>query len=153
MIEVNVYKPIGKEDVFYSLFGMEDPFAFSADTIQKLISDNPNETEIKFNINCDGGSVSEGLRIYDILRTSGKTIYCNIENSCHSMAIVLLLAAPTENRTANRNSRALIHQVYGGMCGYANADDLRAMADEIEREQNAILDIYEERTTADRPTL
>ena len=69
------------------------------------------------------------------------------------MAIILLLAAPKENRTANPNSRALIHEVRGGSWDFLKADELRTVADEIEREQNAILDIYADRTGYDRAEL
>lgn len=153
MIEINVYKPIDKEDVFFKFFGEEDPFSFSADTIHEIFDKNPDEKEFKFNINCDGGLVSEGLRIYDVLRTSGKTFHCNIEGGCHSMAIILLLAAPKENRTANPNARALIHEVRGGSWDALTAEELRGLADEIENEQNAILDIYAQRTGHDRAEL
>ena len=74
MVEVNVYKVIDKEDIFMSLFGFEDT-VFNADIIRKVFDENPDEKEFKFNINCNGGLVSEGLRIYDVLRTSGKTIH------------------------------------------------------------------------------
>ena len=110
MIEINVYKPIDSEDIFAAWWGMED-CVFSADAVHRIFNENPSENEFKFNINCDGGSVHEGLRIYDVLRTSGKKIHANIEGGCHSMAIILLLAAPAENRSANRNARALIHKV------------------------------------------
>ncbi|OJV40834.1 MAG: hypothetical protein BGO29_14800 [Bacteroidales bacterium 36-12] len=153
MIEINVYKPIDKEDVFFKYFGEEDPFAFSADTIHEIFDRNPNEKEFKFNINCDGGLVSEGLRIYDVLRTSGKTFHCNVEGGCHSMAIVLLLAAPKENRSANPNARALIHEVRGGSWESLTSEELRTLADEVDSEQNAILDIYTERTGKDRTEL
>lgn len=153
MIEIKVYKPIDKEDIWYHYFGEEDPFSFSADTIHEIFDKNPDEKEFKFNINCDGGLVSEGLRIYDVLRTSGKTFHCNIEGGCHSMAVILLLAAPKENRTANPNSRALIHEVRGGSWDALTADQLRLLADEIENEQNAILNIYAERTGYDRAEL
>lgn len=153
MKEIRVYKPIDKEDVFFSFFGEEDPFAFSADAIHKVFDENPEETEFTFNINCDGGSVAEGLRIYDVMRMSGKILYCNVENNCHSMAIVLLLAAPKENRTGNPNMRGTIHEVRGGSWDALKASELRTLADEIEREQNAILDIYAERTGYDRAEL
>ena len=126
---------------------------FSADAIHKVFDENPEETEFKFHINCDGGVVSEGLRIYDVFALRAKTLHCNIEGGCHSMAIILLLAAPKENRTANPNSRALIHEVRGGSWDFLKADELRTVADEIEREQNAILDIYADRTGYDRAEL
>lgn len=153
MKEIKVYKPIDKEDVFFSFFGEDDPFSFSAETIHKIFDENPEETDFKFTINCDGGSVSEGLRIYDVLRTSGKTFHCNIEGGCHSMAIILLLAAPKENRTANPNARALIHEVRGGSWEVLKSAELREYADQIDMEQNAILDIYADRTGHDRVEL
>jgi ATP-dependent Clp protease protease subunit len=153
MKEIRVYKRIDKEDIFFSFFGEEDPFAFSADAIHKVFDENPEETEFTFSINCDGGSVSEGLRIYDVMRMSGKTLYCNVENNCHSMAIILLLAAPKENRTGNPNMRGTIHEVRGGSWDALKASELRTLADEIEKEQNAILDIYAERTGYDRAEL
>ena len=153
MKEIRVYKAIDKEDIFFSFFGEEDPFSFSADAIHKVFDENPEEKEFKFNIDCDGGTVSEGMRIYDVLRTSGKTLFCNIEGGCHSMAVVLLLAAPLENRTANPNSRALIHEVRGGSWDMLRAEEMRILADAIEVEQNAILDIYTDRTGYDRSQL
>jgi ATP-dependent Clp endopeptidase proteolytic subunit ClpP len=154
MVEIDINKHIASksEEIFLSLFGI-DSGVFSVDTVKEILNEYQEEEEFKFNIRCDGGSVSEGLAIYDILRQSGKNIHMNIEGSCHSMATVLLLAAPFEQRTANRNSRALIHQVYGGLNGYVNADQLRAEAEDIEREQNAILDIYAERTGKDKQVL
>ena len=152
MVEIDIYKPIDREDPFMSLwFG--DDWVFSAENVHKALDENPTEKDFKFNINCDGGSVSEGLRIYDVLRTSGKNIYMNIEGGCHSMAVCLLLAAPKENRTANPNCRALIHEVRACTCDNLTADEAQALADEIRTEQEAILDIYADRTGTDRQKL
>lgn len=156
MIEIKVYNDIAKEDVLDRLFlcdmGMSDALPFSADTIHEIFESNPTETDFKFNINCDGGSVSEGLRIYDVLRNSGKNLYTNIENSCHSIAILLLLAAPAQNRTANPNSRSLIHHVYGYGIDI-NATQAQDMADTLRQEESAILAIYQDRTGTDLATL
>lgn len=152
MLEVKVYKPIDREDVFFNWMFGED-LTFSADTIHRLFDENPDEKEFKFNINCDGGSVNEGLRIYDVLRNSGKVIYTNAEHDCHSMAIILLLAAPKENRSANKNARALIHEVRTSYPEYLTANELRILANGVELEQNAILDIYADRTGYDRAEL
>lgn len=154
MVEIDIYKDIASEQsgFFLSMFGM-NPQVFSVDTVKNLLSENEKETDYKFNINCNGGSVDEGLTIYDILRTSGKNITMNIDGVCHSMAVTLLLSAPLENRTANPNTRALVHQVRGIIPDYATADDMKAYAAEIEADQNKILDIYAERTGTDRDIL
>lgn len=154
MIEVNVYSDIAnkKEGIWLSMFGLENA-VFSADLVKKVFSDNKNEKEFKFNIHCDGGSVSEGLAIYDIMRTSGKTIFCNVEGSCHSMSIILLLAAPAENRTANFNARALIHRVRAFPYDAMTANEAKELAKIIEQEEERLLDIYEDRTGKNRAAL
>lgn len=147
MIEISVNLPIGpeSENKWYCSWG-EDPVFFSMETVKKLFADHPDETEFKFNFNCDGGYVDEGLAIYDTIRTSGKNIYCNIEGGCHSMAIVMLLAAPKENRTANPNCRALIHNVRGEFWDAMTAKELESAAEAMRQEEKAILDIYADRT-------
>ena len=154
MLEVQIYDDIAnkQEQVWLSAWGMDDCI-FSADVVKRVLKDNPAEKDIKFNIHCNGGSVSEGLTIYDILRNSGRNIFMNVEGSCHSMAVILLLAAPAENRTGNVNLRALVHRVYCPMYGYYTADELKLLSDDVIREENAILDIYEERTGKNRASL
>lgn len=125
--------------------GEEDTWQpFSLDYLQKQFEQYPEENDWKFNIHCIGGDVEEGLAIYDYLRTSGKNIYCNIEGSCHSMAVVILLAAPKENRSANPNALSLIHQVSGGVFG--TTEDVQETADLMAKLQKKILNIYADRT-------
>jgi len=147
MVKIRIYDSIAnkQEGVFLQMFGM-DMTVFSAETVSKLLEENKNEADFLFNIHCNGGSVEEGLAIYDILRTSGKNIHMHIEGGCHSMATILLLAAPLENRTANINSHALIHRVRTEIYGNVTAEDLERAKETIEECENSILNIYAERT-------
>lgn len=63
------------------------------------------------------------------------------------MAVVLLLAAPAENRTANPLSTALLHDVRGFTCGTPEeaARDVEAW----ERDRERILQIYADRSKLD----
>ncbi len=151
MMEIEIHSPVGNEanKWLYKLDGHEG--VFSLDFVQSLFRDNPGETDFRFGIHCPGGEVEEGLAIYDCLRTSGKDIHMNIEGGCHSMAVVLLLAAPLENRTANPNCRALIHRVTG--CAGGTPDDLAAAAEDARRAEESILDIYADRTGQDKEFL
>lgn len=154
MVEIRIYSNIATESekMWMSLFGFED-MVVSASTIKDIFDRYPGETDFRFNIHCDGGVVSEALACYDIIRTSGKTIHTNIDGSCHSSAIILLLSAPIERRTANPNSRSLIHEVRAVTFGAITAKEAMDIAEDIERERNAILDVYEERTGKDRSFL
>lgn len=151
MVSIRLYNPIANKNNawWYSWDG--ESGVFSLDFVQKVFADNPSETDFKFNIHCCGGEVEEGLAIYDWLRTSGKNIHMNIEGSCHSMAVTLLLAAPAENRSANPNAVALIHEVQGYADG--STTEVAAEAHNMQVLQDRILDIYAERTGSDRAVL
>lgn len=154
MLVVELNLPIGpeSENRWAAMWGEENVF-FSLDTVKRIFDENPDEKDIKFNINCDGGYVDEGFAIYDYIRTSGRNIYCNVEGGCHSMAIVMLLAAPLENRSANKHSKALIHCVRSEFWDSMTADQLKVAAQELEQEQEQILDIYVDRTGGDKDEL
>jgi ATP-dependent Clp protease protease subunit len=121
-----------------------------------LASVSEEDKTIDLRLNCRGGSVSEGWAIYDKLRDSGKEIAVTVEGICASMATVLLLSAPKGKRTAMPNAELLIHDPY--IPEYTledayRAEDLRAIADSLEADTNKLLDLYVERTGADRAEL
>lgn len=150
MVEIKLHEVIDSENNawIYDWMGMNRPF--SLECLQEVLEQNPNKG-IKLSIHCDGGNVAEGLAIYDALRTSGRKIKCNVEGKCHSMAIIMLLAAPKENRTANPNAQFLIHEVSGGVQG--NISAMEKYLEEAKDLQNRILDIYADRTDYDRAEL
>lgn len=150
MIEIRLHEVIDSKsnEWIYEWFGMDKPF--SLDSLQEVLDQHPGEG-VKLQIHCDGGNVTEGLAIYDALRTSGREIACNVEGDCHSMAIVLLLAAPKDRRTANPNASFLIHEVSGSVSG--NTTSVEHYAELMRDLQNRILDIYADRTGQNREEL
>lgn len=150
MVEIRLHEVIDSESNawIYEWLGMNRPF--SLETLQQVMDEHPGEG-LKFQIHCNGGSVTEGLAIYDTLRTSGREIECNVEGDCHSMAIVLLLAAPKDKRTTNPNASFLIHEVSGGVEG--NTTAVERYAEEMKELQGRILDIYADRTGRSREEL
>ena len=151
MIRVKVYSPIANQMNAWWYWMDDGDGVFSLAFVRSLFEKNPQESDFRFDLHCPGGEVEEGFAIYDYLRTSGKNIYMNIEGICHSMAVTLLLAAPRENRSANPNSVALIHQVSGGAYGSTSA--VESQAKDMRMLQNRMLDIYAERTGASRDVL
>ena len=97
MIFINLKGAIDSEEnrVMMELWG-GTPEICSVETFRRVLDEHPDEQEVCINIDCDGGSVEEGFKIYDLLRMSGRTIYTNIVGGCHSMAVCILLAAPAE---------------------------------------------------------
>ncbi len=154
MIFVDIKGEINNEVQKYwaQLWG-EPREVFSVETIRAILKAHPDDPDLFLNIDCNGGDVEEGFKIYDELRNSGKNIHTNITGGCHSMAMVLLLAAPAENRSANRNCRALIHKVYAPVYDFINADDAEDVAAMLRMEQEAIIDVYVDRTGNDRAVM
>ena len=120
---------------------------------------------IDLKLHCPGGDCIEGWAIYDALRQSGKEISATIEGQCSSMATIILLAAPKERRFGFTNARMCIHNpslAWLDLCSMERltADELEKMKGKLDaqqiallEEQNKILDLYVERTGADRQAL
>lgn len=123
------------------------------------------DNEIDIRLHCPGGDCIEGWAIYDALRNSGKTISATIEGECSSMATIILLAAPKERRFGFENARMCIHNpavAWLDLCSYERltAEEinnlkvkLTAQEKSLIEEQNKILNLYVERTGAERSEL
>lgn len=78
-----------------------------------------SEKDISFYINSPGGSVSDGLAVYDTMQY----IKCDVSTICMGMAAsmgaFLLAAGAKGKRLALPNSEVMIHQPSGGMQGQA----------------------------------
>ena len=87
------------------------------------------DKEIQFYINSPGGSVTDGMAIYDTMQY----IKCDVSTICigmaASMAAVLLVSGTAGKRFALRHSRVMIHQPMGGAQGQAS--DIEITAREI----------------------
>lgn len=118
----------------------------SAEDVRNFLTEHKDENDILFNINCVGGGVREALNMYDIIRKSGKNIFANNAGKCHSAAVLIMLAAPIENRNSEPNARSLVHRVRTGNISGATEDELVQSLDSIRTEEQEVLNIYAERT-------
>lgn len=148
MLTLKIYGEITKEAerILISSWYESDELALSLNSVKQLIEAHPEENDIMLEIHGVGGYVSEGLAIYDYLRTSGKNIYANLIGEGHSMMVTLLLAAPIENRTANPNVSALVHRVNGFLYGVYSSKNLGDVYEDMKKKEDQIIDIYVERT-------
>ena len=116
-----------------------------------------DDTAIDLSIHSNGGSVIEGVAIYDAIRASGKEVSATVEGSADSIASVILLSAAKEKRAMRPNASMVIHNpstpVWALSSGYATADEFKAWADSLEQAKERILDIYVDRTGTDRQIL
>ena len=98
------------------------------------------EKDINFYINSPGGSITDGMAIYDTMRY----IKCDVSTICvgmaASMASVLLAAGAKGKRFALPNSEILIHQpLIGGQVGLqGQTTDIKIHADHMVRTRNKL---------------
>ena len=153
MAKLKVYSDIVDEEckAFLAWNGLE---AISFNDIDQFIDGIPAEDEeIKLTINCRGGMTDQALAMYDALRASGKTISAEVIGECSSSATLLLLAARKDLRKAHPNASILIHNPYISEWVEGDAKRVGAIADSLDDVRNKFLDIYVERTGADREVL
>jgi ATP-dependent Clp protease, protease subunit len=85
-----------------------------------------SDKDIKFYINCPGGSVTAGLAIYDTMQYIKSSVSTICVGMAASMAAMLLAAGTKGKRFALPNSEIMIHQVLGGAEGQASDVKIRA---------------------------
>uniref|UniRef100_F4C2E1 ATP-dependent Clp protease proteolytic subunit n=1 Tax=Sphingobacterium sp. (strain 21) TaxID=743722 RepID=F4C2E1_SPHS2 len=82
-------------------------------------------------INSPGGSVWEGLPIFNTIRSSQKEIHTYVNGIAFSMGFMLLLSAKNGRRHAFKGSIGMAHNV--STYDYGNAKQLRKSADELDK--------------------
>lgn len=97
---------------------------------------------IDLHINSPGGNVYDGFAIYNFLKTLDKEIIGIVDSMAASVASVILMAA--DKRIMAETSTCMIHDPWGLVMG--NASVFRKEADELDRIQGQIADVYVART-------
>ena len=98
---------------------------------QLLYLDGSKEDTISLYINSPGGSVSDGLAIYDTMKALKSPVKTVCVGRAASMAAVLLSAGNKGNRVVLPHSEVMIHQPSGGVGGMA--EDILIAASHIKR--------------------
>ena len=153
MAKLKIYSDIVDEEckAFMAWGGLE---GISFLDIDKFIASIPDDDgEINLTINCRGGMTDQALAMYDALRATGKTISAEVIGECSSSATLLLLAARADLRKAHPNATILIHNPY--ISGFVEGDSKRIgnIAESLEDVREQFLNIYVDRTGADREVL
>lgn len=102
--------------------------------------------DIRLYINSPGGSIPDGLAIYDTMRY----LKCDVSTTCLGMAASMgsfLLAGGTKGkRFALPNAEILIHQPSGGIQAPAQASDIDIMSKHILNTRKRVNQILSENT-------
>jgi ATP-dependent Clp protease protease subunit len=115
-----------------------------------LEAEDPDK-DIYMYINSPGGSVYDGLGIFDTMQHVKPDIHTVCVGLAASMGAFLLAAGTKGKRSSLRHSRIMIHQPLGGARGQAS--DIRIQADEILFLKDRLNTELSERTGKDLQTI
>lgn len=152
MAKLKIYNDITSEQeaLWYEWDGLQAVCYKDIDTFCEGIPEDDNTIDLR--IFCNGGSIVEGWAIYDRLRATGKEINVIVEGKAASMATIVMMAAPKERRKAYSNTIIKVHNPWLDVSYLyqVDANGLRKAADDLQREQDKMLDLYVERCGCSR---
>lgn len=126
-----------EERIIYFL-GEVDEFTANSTIMQLLWLNSIDQTKpITMYINSPGGSVYQGLAIFDVINK----LECKVNTICIGNASSMgafLLSAGTGTRKASENARVMIHSVAGGQQGTYH--DVKPDFKEMELLQHKLID-------------
>lgn len=121
------------EDRFINIKGPIDSEMADAFTEQMLILNRESTTEqITVLINSAGGSVSQGMLMYDVIQGSIAPVRLICKGEAYSMAAILLASGnPKHGRYILPNSKVMIHEplIQGGVGGKTSS--IKSISDSL----------------------
>lgn len=131
------------EILLYGYIGRWDEFDYPR--FQELFRNTlKGNKQITIRIHSGGGSVMEGLAIYDLIRSSDCEVTTIIEGMAASMGFVIALSG--DKVQINENAFGMAHAVSGGVWG--NKADLLNYVDLLTNCESRLKNIFTERTKA-----
>lgn len=100
---------------------------------------------INLSIHSPGGSVLDGLAMYNALKSHKATIHGSVEGVAASAASFVLMASDTISMP--EDAFLMIHNAWGGVIG--DAEEMRAAANVVDKLQDSIVNIYQKRSGMD----
>lgn len=138
--EIRVYGRIGEG--FFSE-------GVTAKSVREQLDEAGDVTDIDVLVNSPGGNVWDGLAIANILATHPAEVHAQVDGLAASAASIITSAA--DFVTMGKGAMMMVHSPWALFTG--NAEDLRKMADTLDKVESGMLDIYEGRTEMARDEL
>src|SRR5579871_4096585 len=142
-LAVNV-KPDATEMVISGPIGSSwyDDTGTTSNEFREALNKIPKGTPINIHVNSEGGSVKDGLEIYNCIRARAADITCYNAGYCMSIASVFPLAAGRV--VSNRASVWMIHSPLTMTIG--NAEEDEKSIEMLEANADVLASIYAEKT-------
>lgn len=144
----NIANDAGKKRSRIDLFGYIGGskawgYGFNEEDFLKEFRAIPSDNAIDISINSFGGSVFAALPIYNLLKTHSGEITIRVEGSAMSAATIIT-SVPNAKCIMPKGAMMMIHKPWSNISG--NADEMKKAAEDLEKIEQNILDIYAEKT-------
>jgi ATP-dependent protease ClpP protease subunit len=129
------------------IYGIIDPSSMFEDSVRAIdvidsITKLPATGDIKVRINSPGGSLVEGVAIYNALRGSGRRVVVTVDAMAASAASIIAMAG--DEIVMADGATMMIHDPYAMVAGDSEA--LREYADVLDMQRDQMAGIYAKRT-------
>lgn len=121
----------------------------SAKYFAEKLAEIPDGQQIELHLNSNGGSVKEGVAIYNLLKQKANQKTGIVDGVAHSVAFLILQAC--DKRIMCLGTTALVHNMWMGC--YGNASQLRKYADDLDSMMESNRQVFLERAAIDEETL
>lgn len=139
---IDVFSRLLMDRIIWVGCAIDDDVANIVQAQLLFLSSIDSKADISLYLNTPGGSVSDGLGIYDTMQIITPDVATICTGMAASMGSVLLCAGAKGKRSALLHSRVMIHQPLGGVKG--QAEDILIEAREIEKCRKELFNIISE---------
>ena len=123
-----------------NIFGVVGEDVRASDIITKIQKDKSDPLEV--NIMSPGGSVTEGLAIYDFMRDQKRKVITRAMGQAASIASIIFMAG--DEREVADNAEIMIHNAWAGVAG--NKHELAEFIDRLDDTDQKLINIYSTRS-------
>lgn len=120
----------------------------SADDFRDVLAEHGGK-DVTIHLDSEGGSVSDGLSIYNAISQHEGNVTVHIDTLAASIATVICCAA--DRVVMNGNAKYFVHRCWTTAMG--NCKDFRRTADTMEMLDGDIADVYADRTGSSKDEL
>ena len=139
---IDVFSRLLMDRIIWVGCAIDDDVANIVQAQLLFLSSIDSKADISLYLKTPGGSVSDGLGIYDTMQIITPDVATICTGMAASMGSVLLCAGAKGKRSALPHSRVMIHQPLGGVKG--QAEDILIEAREIEKCRKELFNIISE---------
>jgi ATP-dependent Clp protease protease subunit len=123
----DIYSRLLKDNIIFIGTPIDDHVANLVTAQLLFLAAEDPEKDISVYINSPGGSITDGMAIYDTMQFIKPQVVTYCVGQAASIAAVLLAAGASKKRFALPNARILIHQPWmSGLAGQATDIDIHA---------------------------